>query len=268
MEKIRAVWHSDTNYGDALTPYIIRHLYGKKPKHAESTDQDPTYMVTGSILGDYISNSIIWGPGVMQNKAILPDKYPPPTKNFDIVAVRGPISFQKCVDAGYTPQCYGDPALILPRIYRPKRILKHKIGLIPSWVEYSEVSKVYVDKDIHIVDVTRPIEKVIDDIISCEVILASALHGLITSVAYHIPTKWVQFSDRIVGDGTKYRDFLGSIKLNYEPVDLRRSKTVTKLMHEPFEHRLDIDLQKLWDVCPFRRTQTSSSGAEAPEIAQ
>ena len=264
MKKIRAVWHSDTNYGDALTPYIIGKIYGKRPKRAEPFDADPTHMVTGSILGDYISNSIIWGPGIMYGfNPVLPSKYPKPTSNFRLAAVRGPISFAKCVEAGYTPECYGDPALILPRIYNPKRIIKHKIGLIPSWVECIDIMKSYATADVHVIDVTRSIEEVIDNILSCEVTLASALHGLITSVAYGVPTRWVEFSDRIVGDGVKYRDFLGSIKLDYETTDLRHRMSVAKLSKLPFEHKLDIDLDKFWDVCPFRRTQTSSSEAEA-----
>lgn len=80
MSKFRAVWHSDQNFGDALTPYIIEKMYGYKPQRAEPFDQDPTYMVTGSLLDGYISNSIIWGVGTMYGtNKILPKKYPPPT---------------------------------------------------------------------------------------------------------------------------------------------------------------------------------------------
>jgi len=256
MSKLRAVWHSDQNFGDALTPYIIEKMYGYKPQHAEPYDPDPTYMVTGSLLDGYISNSIIWGIGTMyKSNQILPKKYPPPTENFKIIAVRGPISFQKCVEAGHVPKCIGDPALLLPKLYKPERKIKHRIGLIPSWVDYKTVKDQYrTNNDVYVINVFAPIEDVISNINNCETTLASALHGLITAAAYGVPTRWVEFTDKIIGDGTKYHDFLQSINIDYDPIDLRRPLTTTKLMHLPMEHSLDIDLKALWNCCPFKRS--------------
>lgn len=253
MRKMRAVWHNDQNFGDALTPYIIEKMYGYKPQHTEPYDNDPTYMVTGSLLDGYISNSIIWGIGIMYGtNKILPKKYPPPTKHFKIIAVRGPISFQKCIEAGYVPKCIGDPSLLLPKLYNPERIIRHKLGIIPSWVDLNKVKNEYHDNDdVHVIDVFKPVEQVINEIVSCETTIASALHGLIVSIAYGISTRWVEFSDNIAGDGTKYKDFLQSIKMNYNVTDLRQPKYLFDL---PIKHELDIDLKTLWNTCPFKRS--------------
>lgn len=145
--------------------------------------------------------------------------------------------------------------MLLPYLYNPQCPKRYKIGLIPSWVDFKDTKDQYRgNKDIRIINVFDPIEEVMNDICKCEMTLASALHGLIVSSTYGIPTKWVEFSDRIIGDGTKYKDFLQSINMNYEPADLRKLLTTTKLARLPIKHKIDIDLKLLWDSCPFKRS--------------
>lgn len=58
---------------------------------------------------------------------------------------------------------------------------------------------------------------VVDRIRACRVILSSSLHGLVVAHAYGIPAAWVQFSDKLSGDGSKFRDHAASIGVELVP---------------------------------------------------
>ena len=64
---------------------------------------------------------------------------------------------------------------------------QHKIGIIPHYLDEPYVRKSYGGK-YHIISMnTWDIEKLVDDILSCEVILSSSLHGIIFAHSYGIP---------------------------------------------------------------------------------
>ena len=63
--------------------------------------------------------------------------------------------------------------------------------------------------------------KIIDEINSCQVIISSSLHGIITCHAYNIPCLWYKFSEKIVGDGIKFADYFSSVNIKpYNPFKL------------------------------------------------
>ncbi len=63
---------------------------------------------------------------------------------------------------------------------------------------------------------TDNLEGLVDDILSCEVILSSSLHGIIFSHAYGVPAYHVQFTDFFKNGNFKFADyyssFLGKVK--------------------------------------------------------
>lgn len=247
---IRACWHVSENFGDNLTPYLIKKISGHVAVFTEQSQSSVTYLVTGSLLGSRIGNSIIWGTGTVWKDDRLYTVIRP-TANHKVIATRGPISQQMIVDKGGPKSLlYGDPGLILPKVYNPQIVKKHEIGFVPSCIDYHIAKEKF--KEYKVIDVMAPVEKVINEILECKTIFASALHGLITAVAYNIPAYWCKFSDNIVGDGTKYHDFLLSIGCEiYQPVDFRIQK-LNDVINYPFLHNIGIDLSNLFESCPFR----------------
>ncbi|NLP58159.1 polysaccharide pyruvyl transferase family protein [Lutibacter sp. B1] len=248
------------NYGDVLGKYIVEKISQKKvvwvfPKHFSLLNYfQPIYVTIGSVLMHITENCIIWGSGIISKEY--------PIKKATFLAVRGPKTRQYLIDQGYdVPEVYGDPALLLPEFYNPVLEKKFRFGIIPHYNDYKEVSKLYKSqKDYVVIDLmTNNAEDVTDLLLQCERIVSSSLHGLIVSHAYRIPAVWVQFSNKLFGDGIKFQDYFESVELvPYIP-------TITEelLILEQFEslfvtyqslpkketvEKLKVGLMK---VCPF-----------------
>ena len=163
---------------------------------------------------------------------------------------------------GFHVQKYiGDPALLLPDYYHPKEAKKFKVGIIPHYNDHKKVKEQYIDdKSVKVINLmTLDIEETTREILSCEKTISSSLHGLIISHAYNIPSIWVEFSDKIFGDGIKYPDYLASLDIPvYKPPFLETQKSVqeiTALINSypnlPEQEKLAEVQQRLMAVCPF-----------------
>jgi len=60
---------------------------------------------------------------------------------------------------------------------------------------------------------TNNIEKTTDEILSCDRIISSSLHGMIVAHAYGIPAIWIKFSNNLYGDDVKFDDYLLSVNI-------------------------------------------------------
>jgi hypothetical protein len=245
---------NNTNFGDMITEYIYIKRTGKKPINDIKGGNDNSNVVfgAGSILNQARNNSIIWGSGIMfQN-----DKFSKPKQ---IISVRGPLSRQRCIELGYEcPEVYGDIGLILPYFYNPVINKKYKIGLIPHYIDYDLCKKIFKNtQGIKIIDITNPVEMVIRELLECKMILSSSLHGIIAAHAYNIKCIWVRFSDKIAGGYTKFRDYYGSVVLNYNdivPYEIKKILSIDemiKLTDEYINPIFPIDTKHIIDSIPF-----------------
>ena len=198
-------WNGIHNFGDALNPAFIYMLTGKKISWINPRlYKRKNYIVMGSILVSANKYSIVWGAGFL-----FPDSKCS-EKPFKVCAVRGPLTRQKLLENGIDcPEVYGDPALLLPLLYTPKIEKKYKLGIIPHFHDKtSEWLEVVNNSDVKIIDIQNsdPM-RFIDELLSCEKIASSSLHGLIVADAYKIPSLWLEFSDKVEGEGFKFRDY-------------------------------------------------------------
>lgn len=198
------------NVGDTLTPYILEHFV-KDTEFIQVKEQVAgKLIVVGSIMRVINSGDTILGAGVMRET----DQFPQ-SKECKFLAVRGKLS-QKILESygAKVPNVYGDPALLLPLMYKPKGIKKtHKVGIIPHFVDKRVITQEVGDKlakgeSWKMIDIFLQWEEFVNEILTCERVISSSLHGIVIAEAYGLPAEWVVLSDRVIGNGFKFKDYL------------------------------------------------------------
>ncbi len=196
------------NFGDWLTPYIIRRLTGALPEHS---NQGPHLVLAGSILQEINADSTVIGAGFGASDQKVN------TRDAKILAVRGPLSAKMLVAQGYSGRwLYGDPGLVLPFLYpRPTSRADIDLGIFPHYLDL-ETAKA---SNHFTIDPTLHIETVLDQLFRCQRVITSSLHGLICAQVYRIPCILVSFGSPIAGDGMKYIDYmLATNQRAYTPI--------------------------------------------------
>lgn len=246
-----------TNWGDDINYFFLREIISRpfiflSEAPLSKILRQSDYMVIGSIIGMFSDNrSIIWGAGIMDGGI---KNIPIPRK---ICAVRGPLTRQKMLDMGIDcPEVYGDPALLIAKHYKPDVSICHKIGIVAHYTETHVVDAVRnICSDVHVIDIANYADwhDFIDQLLSCEALLSSSLHGLIMSEAYGIPGIWIEFAKTARRDRFKYYDFYASIgKPDEQPLIISSSTTATEVENKLNNWRPGhMDLNPLIEACPF-----------------
>ena len=157
----------------------------------------------------------------------------------------------------------GDPCLLLPTYFNPEVTKKYKIGIIPHYIEayylFNNIPNIKEYSDILVLDVNKDVEEFIKDLLSCEIIMSSSLHGIICADAYNIPSCHVQFTDKIGGDGFKYVDWFSNFhdrdyRLNdfRGDIDIHRIYDVADKNTKSWRDNLAISVNNIFDSCPFK----------------
>ncbi|UOB17073.1 polysaccharide pyruvyl transferase family protein [Abyssalbus ytuae] len=246
MAKINMFWYKvpfgKKNFGDELGPYIVKKLSGQRiayipllhntlskksllaypaalyARKMNGTDivdnlkflfsNKGVLITVGSIIGWYSSpKCIIWGAGIMASDQNI--------NKATFCAVRGKFTQKRLRELGLNPPAaIGDPALLMPLLYNPEIKAQFKLGIIPHHFHYEEVKKREDSKDILIINLLEEVEKVIDDMLSCEIVISSSLHGIIIAHAYNKPCIWVNLSAHSIGgDDIKFADYFSSVNI-------------------------------------------------------
>ena len=66
------------------------------------------------------------------------------------------------------------------------------------------------------IDIKAPVIEFLNQVASCDFIFSSSLHGLIAADSLGIPNKWVKFSDLVLGNGYKFKDYYSVFGLEDE----------------------------------------------------
>ena len=249
------------NYGDLIGKYLVEKISGKKirfafPKKFSLLDYFlPIYVTAGSILTQVNHKCIVWGSGIISKEYKI--------KKAKFLAVRGPQTREHLTDQGFNvPEVYGDPGLLMPRYYHPLITKKFHYGIIPHYNDYKLVKDWFKDsKDVLLIDLmTSNIEATTDQILQCENIISSSLHGVIIAHAYGIPAVWQRYSNKVFGDDIKYRDYFESVEITPYTFPLKDKPYVANEMEDLFSNK-EIVLPKpgvveklqagLMEVCPF-----------------
>lgn len=205
---MKLFWHKTNNFGDAISPVILGHFLGEPIEFAEY-DVKGKMVSTGSVIHAVQEGDTVWGTGLISRTEM---KMPKAT----FLAVRGPLTKQYCK---IKTDVFGDPGLLLPLIYKPKIEIKHKVGIIPHYVDKAFISRSPgIQAMGYVINIQADWKKVVDEILSCELIVSSTLHGIVAAEAYGVNVMWAVWTDQIIGGSFKFEDyFMGTGREGVKP---------------------------------------------------
>lgn len=248
------------NWGDDLNYYLIKKITGRPVIFYENfllakLLKLKNYMCIGTVLDAYYycnKNTVVWGAGTVGVKWVF-------EKPYKVCSVRGLLTRKFLMDNGIEcPSVFGDPALILPLVYNPHIKKIYKVGLIPHVSDLANplIKSLTSEDNILLIDLLHYDKwtDVIDEILSCDYIISSSLHGLIVSDAYGIPNCWVSFGGYIGGGNFKFLDYFSSVQRKEQnSLSIRRKGDMTRVYEQmqKWEKPL-IDTNAILKACPFK----------------
>lgn len=225
---------SGRNFGDDISPIIFTSLTGLKVAYWKAVlniMKKPRYYFMGSIIEGNLNNSIIVGSGIIKEDQRVSGKP-------EVLVVRGPLTRRILINTGINcPEIYGDPGLLVPMVFKRDRTSTKEVDvcIVPHYVDKEHVKEnIFIEPgglSYRIVDIQDDFEKVINSICSCKYVLSSSLHGIITAHAYGVPAVWLEFSEKVIGRGFKFRDYFYSVDLPVVgPIRIGQKLTLEKVI--------------------------------------
>lgn len=256
-------WDKELNMGDLLGPWLVEKMTGKKTVWVEQ--DEPHYMVVGSIMGRVSPSTIVWGVGSFGTETPQLLRREP-----KYLAVRGPLTRAKLASEYIPcPRIYGDPALLAPDYFNPKIKKEYEIGVVLRWSENKRKQQFNIPGVLLIDMLSDDIEGVIIQMLKCKKIIATSLHGLILADAYNIPNSWLAAK---TGKGREFKfwDYFISVNKLRKPhvFEFDDPNLTMKDLEKAFEfdgRPIEIDLDALRAANPF--TNSNADVTEAEEIA-
>lgn len=209
------------NWGDDINVYLLERMTGRRVVIKNQSAfhnrfyRGPIYSCIGSIIGWYETpQTIVWGSGIIAENVtidILPKR---------VNAVRGELTRRRLIEQGIRcPAIYGDPALLISKYYKATPLKKRfKLGIIPHYIDIDNpVLAQFLNthkEDVLLIDLVHYDKwtDIPDQIVSCDCILSSSLHGLIVSDSYNIPNAWIGLSNALTGGDFKFHDYFSSVQ--------------------------------------------------------
>jgi len=191
-------WHGKgKNFGDMLNQPLADYLFGSTHNIEYNNLHKKGIHLIGSNLG---SNSVtdgdlVCGLGLHHYTQKIH------SSDINVDCVRGPLSLKWLKSQGIqiAKPFIGDPGLLVSLFYKPQKnkSLQHKIGVIPhiSNIDYFE-KECASNEQFHIIRPDQPWQQVMDEIISCQHIISSSLHGLICADSYNVPNAWISIPNK------------------------------------------------------------------------
>lgn len=242
------------NFGDWIGPYLFEKISGRQPiyRHPSNKSLSTVYLTVGSMARWFCEDSIVWGSGIID----VDENFWQPYKT---CAVRGRFTRDRMLQLGYPcPEVYGDPAILTKQFYTPTTNKAYKLGVIPHYKNQKEAVNFFADKkDTTIIDVrTRNIESVIDQIVACEAVISSSLHGVILANTFSVPAAQIVFSELPGGDGIKYIDYFSAFNITPpKPLKIQNNTeraTIFDFIKDYPQPTTDKVSASLLHSCPFR----------------
>ena len=213
------------NWGDELNVYLIEKITNKKVIRV-SSNMYKHILGIGSILANATSNSFVWGSGfIHENQKVIDNPQ-------HVSCCRGLLTGELLESQQVkSPSVFGDPGLLISRYYNPEVKKLYKLGFVPHYIEKEHYFVKYLESlGVKIIDIQQDIEAFADDLLECENIISSSLHGLIASDSYAIPNRWLRLTEAVYGGRFKFDDYHSAIGFEHEPYYPSSDDTVEYLI--------------------------------------
>lgn len=242
------------NIGDALSPVMVALLSGLDVRRVPTKSRSLRMACVGTIGHGFSGGDVhFWGTGASHwsNPSAPRSDWKPfevtPDSRFHVTATRGPVS-ERILTGGEEGSVgiYGDPVWLLPRFYRPEIRKKWKLGVIVHLSELSDrATQAHVrpelaryripealQEDVHLINTVSEISvgairDKIDEILACERIVSTSLHGMVFAESYGIPC--LHLAQGGSGHGLHDRDLGAGCTLDLRVIDLYRGLKLTTL---------------------------------------
>jgi hypothetical protein len=194
------------NFGDVLSTVLIKHYTGIEP--VWSTAEESNVVCIGSILSHLPKQYTGTVAGIGTHSPVIRKDL----SQANVLALRGPLTLKSVsLSPDQDKPVLGDPGLLSDRLLDSRPKIKYKLGYVPHYSDKSPVPK-----NAYVIDVTKPVLEVIEEIGSCEAIVSSSLHGLIVADSFGLPRMWSTF-DKVQGKGFKFHDYSKSLCMTAIP---------------------------------------------------
>lgn len=242
------------NIGDALSPVMVALMSGQDVQRLPTKTQALRMGCVGTIGHGFSGGEVFfWGTGSSRwtnPSAPAAERLEfeiTPDSSFTVTATRGPVSENILTGRGEgTVGVYGDPVWLLPRFYNPTVEKKWKLGVIVHLSELSDRDPeahlraellryqipLEMRDDIRIINTVSAIDiqgirGKIDEILACERIVSTSLHGMVFAESYGIPC--LHFPSTGAESGLGVRDLHSDEVLDLRIVDLYRGLGLSSL---------------------------------------
>jgi len=165
----------------------------------------PHLLLVGSLLEHAEASSIVCGTGFVLNSGSPP--------NSEYHMVRGLLSKERIVRAELASENLpvGEPGILVDQVF-PTTVERSGIGVVPHYVDEADpMIARWEAEGAKIISPGQVPESFVAELAECEAVVSTSLHGLVFAHAYGIPTTWVVLSDRVLGDGFKFRDYYSGL---------------------------------------------------------
>ncbi|HEX7034219.1 MAG TPA: polysaccharide pyruvyl transferase family protein [Pseudomonadales bacterium] len=254
-QSIKLYWsRSKPNFGDWLSPLICEALSGRRVEYAPIARCD--LVAVGSLFerlpeGPFRRRLDVWGTGAIES-------HRPRRSRHRFHALRGPLTAGLITNHRVT--VFGDPGLLAPLLV-PERPLpkRHRLGIVPHYKDaglpaVAELAAHF--RGSTVIDVFEEPVAVLKHIASCDCIVSSSLHGLVTAHALGVPGLWLMVSESVRGAGWKFRDYYAALGVTdpkaYSPRELLGS-TLEDLQDRAGRPEVEAVREALTGSFPLRR---------------
>jgi GT2 family glycosyltransferase len=286
------------NFGDQLNVTLLEALTGRPVR--EAAVEDATHLCIGSLLERFLRRRgeptaggtplHVWGAGfiaapgghpVLGADALNADGREEFLRPVVAHAVRGRLTLERLRAMGLPVEgvALGDPGLLARLLVPPRAEVagpsrRLRLGIVPHYVDVDEpilATLLCRFPSARLVQVGEAPLEFLMQLGECDVVLSSAMHGLIAADSLGIPNARMRLSDRLTGGDWKFRDYYSAFGVEPPVLDPEELRLLTQddLSRIAATHPISAtDVQRIVEglvaACPFFCPQKAHEGCDRP----